>query len=309
MRRTLLIVAAVAVGVLLTGVGLFLDPAHTADPTRAAAAAQTAPATHAASGSPTVAASAATSRPSAPATTARTTVATPGPTVLPDRVVRGALGAVVGGRVGLAVYDLRTDTLLADSGAHQAFPTESVVKLLIALDALHRGDSAELVAEMLSRSDDQTATRLWNRNGGPQIVTRMAQRIGLAHTVPPDLGYMWGDTRTTASDLIALYRYLLHSAPPAAADVIVTALANATRLGADGFYQYFGIPDAAGHRSWAVKQGWACCRPGRALHTTGIVDGRYLIVVLTTHPPQTSWATAEHQLTTLVTRLLGHLPA
>ncbi|BCJ29581.1 hypothetical protein AB0I55_03020 [Actinocatenispora sera] len=303
MRRTLLIVAAIAVGVLLTGVGLWVAPGHTADSTPAAAAA---PSRRASVAMPTPAGPPVRT---VPAPSTRSAAATPGPAVLPDRVVRHALGAVVGGRVGLAVYDLRTDTVLAHSGARQAFPTESVVKLLIALDALRHGDSAGVVAEMLSRSDDQTATQLWDRNGGPQIVTRMAQRIGLAHTSPPDIGYMWGDTRTTADDLITLYRYLLHSAPPAATDVVVTALADATRLGADGFYQYFGIPAAAEGRSWAVKQGWACCRPGRALHTTGIVDGRYLIVVLTTHPPQTTWATAEGQLTALVTRLLHHLPA
>ncbi|BCJ36189.1 hypothetical protein Athai_36920 [Actinocatenispora thailandica] len=307
MRRTLLIVAGIVVGVLLTGVGLWVDPAHTADPTPAAAA-QTDPAAHPKSTAPAAAPSGTPPAPSEPPATSRTTVPTPGPAPLADRAVHGALGAVVGGRVGLAVYDLRTDTLLADSGAQRVFPTESVVKLLIALDALDRGDSADLVAEMLSRSDDRTATRLWDLGGGPRIVSRMARRLGLAHTTPPRLGYMWGDTRTTASDLITLYRYLLHAAPAGDADVIFTALSNATRLGADGFYQYFGIPDAAGDRAWAVKQGWACCRPDRALHTTGIVDGRYLIVVLTTHPPQTSWATAERQLTTLVTRLLRHLP-
>lgn len=307
MRRTLLIVAAVAVGVLLTGVGLWVDPDHTADSTPAAAAPPDRTSARAPTGPPAPPPAPAGSS-ARPAPSARTAAATPEPAVLPDRVVRHALGAVVGGRVGLAVYDLRTATMLAESGAQQAFPTESVVKLLIALDALRRGDSAEVVAEMLSRSDDQTATQLWNRNGGPQIVSRTAQRIGLPHTGPPGIPYMWGDTRTTADDLIVLYRYLLHAAPAAAADIVVTALADATRLGADGFYQYFGIPAAAAGRSWAVKQGWACCRPGRALHTTGIVDGRYLIVVLTTHPPQTTWASAERQLTTLVARLLRHLP-
>jgi hypothetical protein len=305
MRRTLLIAAAIAVGMLLTGVSLWVDPDHTAEPTPAAAAMPGHPTTHAGVGVRTP-----TSSPTRPTPSpTRVTAAASRPAVLPDRVVRHVRDAVVGGRVGLAVYDLHTDTLLAGSGAQRAFPTESVVKILIALDALRHGDSADVVGEMLSRSDDQTATQLWNLNGGPQIVSRMAQRIGLAHTVPPDIPYMWGDTSTTANDLITLYRYLLHSAPPAATDVIVTALGNATRLGADGFYQYFGIPAAAGNRSWAVKQGWACCRPGRALHTTGIVDHRYLIAVLTTHPPQISWATAEHQLTTLVTRLLRHLPS
>lgn len=171
--------------------------------------------------------------------------------------------------------------------AGDAFLAESVVKLLIALETLDRGGTPDVVAETLSRSGDHTATVLWNAGGGTAVVDRMVRRIGLSHTRPPDLPYMWGQTSVTAGDVAASYRYILRRAPRRQRATVLTALRNATPDGADGFSQYFGIPDAAGDRSWAVKQGRACCRPNRDLHTTGLLgtDDRYIVVASPSTPP------------------------
>ena len=114
----------------------------------------------------------------------------------------------------------------------------------------------------------------------------MAAKIGLRHTTPPSKPGEWGDTHTTADDLILIYEYILNTAPASERDTIVTAMHNATNLGADGTDQYFGIPYAVGGATyWAVKQGWACCEPGWVLNTTGLVGtgGRYIVVALTSH--------------------------
>lgn len=199
--------------------------------------------------------------------------------------VLNAVKVLGNANVAIAVYDRNLNKLVA--GYHTTTPwfTESVVKLLIGLDSLDHGQSPTRVAEMLSRSDDVTATSLWDANGGTAIIKRMVAKIGLHGTTPPS-GGEWGDTRITAADLILVYQYILDIAPTSERDVMMNALHAATNLGADGTDQYFGIPYAIGGRApWAVKQGWACCEPGWVLNTTGVVGPgyRYIVIVLTSH--------------------------
>ena len=73
--------------------------------------------------------------------------------------------------LGIEVYDRTADTTLLASGQDRQFPAESVVKLLIAVDALsHHRASAAKVTQMLARSDDTIADALWTAGGGPRIV-------------------------------------------------------------------------------------------------------------------------------------------
>jgi hypothetical protein len=51
----------------------------------------------------------------------------------------------------------------------------------------------------------------------------------------------------------------------------------------DGFNQGFGFLDGS-HAP--VKQGWLCCLSGRAnLHSVAVLDGRFLVAVLSDEPP------------------------
>ncbi|WP_158853266.1 hypothetical protein [Saccharothrix deserti] len=53
-----------------------------------------------------------------------------------------------------------------------------------------------------------------------------------------------------------------------------------------------------------MKQGWSCCYDGlRVLSTTGVVDHRYVVVVLTEHDRSTGYA----QVAPLVTELVAAL--
>ena len=210
---------------------------------------------------------------------------------------------VAGGNVSVVVFDRQAGATTVSVHADHAYTSASLVKLLIALAVLERGGPAPQVQKMLSRSDDDLASQFWSAYGGPAIVTSWAKKIGLTGTRAPEDPGRWGDTRITAKDVVRIYQYVLAHAPGA----ILTALRAATEHGSDGFRQYFGIPDAAGDRPWAVKQGWSCCRPTRMLHTSGVVgeDGRYIVVVLSEHPASVDYATASKRVTAVVSAVLG----
>lgn len=213
------------------------------------------------------------------------------------------------GQFSLVVFDRDTGQVVASHNPSTPYPAESVIKLLIAVTALQSGTDETVVAEMLMRSDDDIADRLWTKYGGIGIVTRAAEIIGLTDTVAPVDAGRWGDTQTTADDLVKVYQYILGQAPTFVRDVILKALSSTTEYAADGFDQHFGIPDAAGKQPWAVKQGWACCKPDRVVHTTGLVGDqqRYIVVALSSHDASTTWDDVTGELTAAVRSALASL--
>ncbi|NBH02059.1 serine hydrolase [Amycolatopsis sp. SID8362] len=247
-------------------------------------------------------------------TMSETPVSTPTPTPTPSKsatpaksapkVAAGELDRLMpSGTASAVVFDRQSGAATVSVRADRGYTSASLVKLLIALTVLDRGGPTASVQKMLSRSDDGLASGFWSAYGGPAIVTRWAAKLGLTGTKPPADPGRWGDTRITARDVVRIWQYVLEHAPGA----VMAALRGATERGSDGFRQYFGIPDAAGGRPWAVKQGWSCCGPTRMLHTSGVVgDGdRYIVVVLSEHPASVDYATGSKRVTALVTALLG----
>lgn len=225
----------------------------------------------------------------------------------PKSVDSQALADLVpGGQVSVVVYDRTAKKNTVSLKADRSYTSASLVKLLIALEALQAGTPPSTVQRMLSVSDDDIASRLWTALGGPLIVTRWANKIGLAGTRPPEDPGRWGDTRITAADVVKIYRYLLDQAGAGPRTTIMRALSGATENGSDGVRQYFGIPDAVGSLPWSIKQGWACCRGSRILHSSGAVgeDDRYLVVVLSSQPTSTTYASAGRRVTEVVKALL-----
>ncbi|WP_229788543.1 hypothetical protein [Thermopolyspora flexuosa] len=250
---------------------------------------------------------------------------------------------------GYMVFDTKTGKVTAQYRAHARYRSASVVKVLIALDYLEsrpRGSAIPkrdlaLLQPMLRSSHDDAASALWRRGGQRAIIQRMARRLRLTDSGPPPAdkpGY-WGYTAISAADVVKIYRYLLERADPAHRAFILGNLRKATKCGADGFYQYFGIPDAA-PRPWAVKQGWSgygmtppvpCARtrassltatpaaattaaarraaagaPGvdftrPVLHTTGLVgrNERFIMAVLTSQPRGATWQSSVARITAL----------
>ncbi|MFJ9363490.1 hypothetical protein ACIRRA_03590 [Nocardia sp. NPDC101769] len=214
-----------------------------------------------------------------------------------------------GTEVGIEVVDTTTGAVIADLNADQQFYTASVVKLLIALDELKSqgwkpdSDTAGQLDRMLSASDDDIADRLWGRNGGNAIVSRMAELIGLNGTRPPSDPTEWGETLTTPNDVVAIYHYITATVPEPASDVILNALRNTSRIAADGTDQNFGIPDGLPGTTTAIKQGWMILDTSTTMNTTGLVGSapgqplRYIVVVLTSQPAGVSWTAGGAALT------------
>lgn len=201
--------------------------------------------------------------------------------------------------VGAVVFDRQRGAVVESTGADTEFTSASIVKLLIALEAVDNGTDVQTVHDMLAHSDD-IASQLWVDNGGSQLVSQWTTRIGLENMRPPADAGRWGDTPVTASDIVRIYRYLLDEAPARLSKPVLAALRDASPQGADGFDQYFGIPNAVPHSEpFAVKQGWSCCNPSRILHTTGLLGtrSRYIVAVLTEQPVNVDWASARRNIT------------
>jgi len=297
-RRRALAVAAFAVILAISGIAV----AHVATGTAAA---------HPGSG--TVGAAAPTVGADAPATTAAAQPISSDPVA--QQMQNAILTAEPGSQVGIDVVDTTTGTTLVGLNTGQQFYTASVVKLLIALDELKSqnwqpdSDTAALLSQMLSASDDDIADALWDTDGGPDIVSRVAADIGLGATQPPDDPAQWGETLTTPADVVRIYHYIGAEIAQPARDLILTALHQASATAADGTDQYFGIPDALTGTDWAIKQGWMTLDDSTTLNTTGLVStdpaqpGRYVVVVLTTQPAGTAWTTGGAAVTAAVTAL------
>ncbi|QIS12954.1 serine hydrolase [Nocardia arthritidis] len=234
----------------------------------------------------------------ADAVSAATSVA---PDALGQQIAAAITAASPNTQVGVDVVNLETGASLAGLNVDQQFYTASVVKLLIAIDALKSQgwqpdpDTASQLRQMLAASDDDIADELWDANGADDIVHRMIDLMGLTGTQAPDDDTQWGETRTTPSDVVNIYRYIATSVPQPSRDLLVGALTGADQIAADGTDQYFGIPDGLPGTAWAVKQGWMTLGSSTTLDTTGLVGPqndplRYAVVLMTTQPADTTWA-------------------
>lgn len=112
-----------------------------------------------------------------------------------------------------------------------------------------------------------------------------------------------GDDTHDARGLVEIYRFLRHDIPGQTSGPILAALAAAQNPAADGFPQYFGIPDGLPGATWAVKQGWMEINRAIVLNTTGIVRDRYVVVLLAELPLSTSYARGRSALSTGVATL------
>jgi beta-lactamase class A len=206
--------------------------------------------------------------------------------------------SVAGARIGAEVLDLSSGTTLLDTSGDVKFRADSLVKLLIAADLVDRGyaggsKASPRVTRMLSYSDDQIADQLWQSGGRTAIIAREVAKLGLTDTEPPADPGRWGDTTTTASDVVRIYQHILSLAAPDR-DYLLKALRNAPEVSADGFDQHYGIASGLSGWPWAIKQGWASGRGSVEAHTTGLVGkgDRYLVVLLAGYPDGTDLATA-----------------
>ena len=244
-----------------------------------------------------------------PLPTTPTTTPIPQP---PARSTTTTASLPAGIQLATAVYDLRANTFVSESAVDRPFAAESLTKLLIATDLAAAGkltgDNLPKVQRMLSTSDDATANQLWTADGGPQIVTRAIRSMGLRQTTPPRDPGRWGDTATSAADVVRVYQHIVTKMPAAQRDVLLADLATTPRA-ADGTNQDFGITAALPAGQWWAKQAWACCRPAWDVHTTGLVgaDRRYIVVALSQQPLAGGFGGATKVMTTVAKNLVAGL--
>jgi hypothetical protein len=200
----------------------------------------------------------------------------------------------------------RDEEAVAANGraAARAFPSASLVKLLIAEDLLHRDrvglvqlreDDLDLMARMISSSDDLAASLLWVRFDGERMVRDVARRYGLTGTAPPPIPGQWGQTVVTAHDLARFLSRLPVTAHPDDAEALLGWMRAVRPVAADGFDQRFGLFRVA--KGVAVKQGWMCCIDGdRHVHSVGVV-GRTVVVLLSEVPVAVGYDEVRRALT------------
>lgn len=235
----------------------------------------------------------------------------PAPAINPAALEAAARKVEPNTTLGAVVFDRVSGGTPLSLNADEQFRSASLVKLLIAIDALHQGVSEaqrDRLARMLSVSDDAIASSFWVQLG-PGLVPRVANLVGLQNTEAPEPAGQWGEVKITANDVVRVYEYVMDSLPAEDRTLVVDALGQAPQYAADDFDQHFGIPDGLDIQ-WAVKQGWGNNDHAMVLHSSGLVGARwrYVVVLLTEHPLGSGWRTSADSVTAAASALAGSLP-
>ncbi|MCO6003756.1 class A beta-lactamase-related serine hydrolase [Actinoallomurus purpureus] len=199
------------------------------------------------------------------------------------------------GPVAVGVFDRPTHTRCG-LAATTHFQSASVVKVTILAALLRRAEEARrgltaqeqrLAESMITRSDNASATALWNEVGQAGIRHFLAL-AGMDETRIDESGY-WGKTQITAGDQLILLKLLTFSGTTtlgAASRAYVLRLMAAVVPG-----QRWGTPTGApAGVNVHVKNGWVDRSDGAGwrVNSLGAFDGHgkdYQIVVLTQGNP------------------------
>jgi Beta-lactamase enzyme family len=229
-------------------------------------------------------------QPSAPATGS----AVPAAQTYADQAatLQHQLGRYLGTRHGansIAIYDRVSKRLIVVHPWVRG-RTASIVKVDILETRLHQtgGDLSEdeqaTAAKMIENSDNDSATDLFDDDGGVSGLAGYNAELGLKHTKPNDA---WGDTTTSAADQVTLVRALLQHS---------SLLTDSARR-----YQRNLMRDVESDQRWGIsggvpkkviignKNGWLPVDEDHdlwAVNSIGWVlgDGKsYVIAVLTQH--------------------------
>jgi hypothetical protein len=225
--------------------------------------------------------------------------------------------------LGLAVLDVQTGELAVGRGGEQEFMAASLTKLIVAVDVLdrHRAEGRrldpadhELIGRALSGSDDNAMNALWGTHDGAGAIGRVADRLGLTASLPADSTETWGDTVVTATDMVTIYRHILRDMAPPDRAVIVDALAAASPVAVDGFWQHYGLLHQGASPRWYAKQAWVPYSPaGYLLHSAGVIHdsrtGHAYAIALLSIQPYSSEQTARDRLSTIAAAAMARLTA
>jgi Beta-lactamase enzyme family len=174
--------------------------------------------------------------------------------------------------------------------------TASIVKveilgtLLREVQAEGRGlDPTEqsLATSMIEDSDNDSATDLWNEEGGEPAVAGFDASVGMSST---EVSYAWGLTVTTAADQVELLAHLVENnsvLTPASRDYELGLMEHVTPS------QAWGVSaGVAPGMTVAIKNGWLPVGTDWEVNSIGWVDGDghdYLIAVLSSDDPSEAY--------------------
>jgi hypothetical protein len=193
------------------------------------------------------------------------------------------IGIQRGERVAVVVRDRTTGATYVAGDVDAPYASASVVKVFIATRLLVDGlaEDAEVKDQMwrmVTASDDAAATKLYPMAGGEGLAAWISDRYHVSGLVASNRPGYWGLTRITARAMVEFYTAVADD--PVVGPWLLDAMGEGTRVGADGFNQYFGLMFTSHH--WRLKQGWMCCLEDKMrMHSTGYVDhDRYVVAVL-----------------------------
>jgi hypothetical protein len=227
-----------------------------------------------------------------------------------DAVAAAArIGVQRGVRAAVIVHDRRTGASYVAGDVDYAYASASVVKVFIATRLLAEGQAndpgvRDQMWRMVTTSDDAAAMALYPKAGSEGLAAWISARYHLTGiSASPRAGY-WGLTRITARAVVGFYTAVADD--PVVGPWLLGAMGEGTRVGADGFNQYFGLMFVAHH--WRVKQGWMCCLEDKMrMHSTGFVDyDRYVIALLTEGARDKYYEYGRRTLSLMAQALLPH---
>ncbi len=192
------------------------------------------------------------------------------------------------GVVGFTLIDTATGGMYAGGSPDASIRTASVIKVPIAMALIAmanrqgRGLTAAEQSDlhfMITQSDNNAATRLWNDVGGTNAVVGLMRSLGATNThADPGSPEAWGFTWTTSRDLATVLAKLAGGVlGSSGTDLILSQMHQVVPA------QAWGI-DAAVPGS-AVKNGWFPDPSEWRVNCLGIVAGtRYALAVMTRYP-------------------------
>ncbi|GIH16832.1 serine hydrolase [Rugosimonospora africana] len=236
---------------------------------------------------------------SAPGSPSASPSASPSPSVDSAVAVRAQVAAYLaqyGSHASFALLDRVTGEKILYQETIP-FETASIVKVDILATLLLRDQQSgarlslsqqRLATEMITKSDNDAATALWNQIGAASGLAKANALFGLTGTTPGQHGW-WGRTTTTAADQLRLLELIADPSGPLDSSRRSYLLGLMSQVESD---QRWGIPDAAGAQVTGVyvKNGWMT----RSTPSDWVINsiGRivepghdWLIVVLSNHNP------------------------
>ena len=199
--------------------------------------------------------------------------------------------------VGAAAYVPAREVVYGENADEQV-PTASIVKVLVMLVVLeearqdHRPaseDELALLWPMITESDNDATSELWERIGRGQAVASYLRAVGVGG-ITPDSGTSWGVTFASARGMALVLGKLasgalLDTASSALAMRMLESVIPAQRWGITA-----GLSAESGDRV-GVKNGWYPGSEGWRVNSVGIVTPRtgppYAIAIVTDSRP--SW--------------------